>query len=80
MELPTQATLPEMPPPPMEAKISNGKPVRHLGLLVAENGLDFPAVELPNIEQNTVPTVFRRNGLESGSKLDLPVFLRKPIV
>jgi cell division protein FtsZ len=80
MELPTQANLSEMPPPPMEAKISNGQPVRHLGLLVAENGLDFPTVELPNIEQNAVPTVFRRNGLESGSKLDLPVFLRKPIV
>jgi cell division protein FtsZ len=80
MEPPTPANLPEMPPPPMEAKISNGKPVRHLGLLVAGNGLDFPAVELANIEQNAAPAAIRRNGLESGGGLDLPVFLRKPIV
>jgi cell division protein FtsZ len=72
-------SAPIAPPSPQAANhVSNGKPVRNLGLLMDES-LDAPAFKRRNDGDDGLNGI-DHDGIKNGDKLDLPTFLRKPIV
>jgi cell division protein FtsZ len=74
------ASSPSFAPPPPQAQnhVSNGKPVRNLGLLI-DKSLDGPVLKTRD-DHDAGLNGIDHDGFKNGDKLDLPTFLRKPIV